>query len=247
MKPVILTVDDDPQVLQAVARDLRQQYGDRFRIMRADSGKTALETLEKLKLRNESVALFLADQRMPQMSGVEFLEKGLEMYPNAKRALLTAYADTDAAINAINKTQVDYYLMKPWDPPQEKLFPVIDDLIDDWMAHFRPPFEGIRVIGNRWSPNSHQVKDFLARNQVPYEWLDIESSEEAQKLVEYADCDHLNLPLVLFSDGSSVLQPENVQLARKNRIANPSGKTILRFNYRWWWSCGFSCCGVWCF
>ncbi|MDY6897926.1 MAG: response regulator, partial [Cyanobacteriota bacterium] len=215
MKPVILTVDDDPQVLQAVARDLRQQYGSKFRIMRADSGKTALETLEKLKLRNETVALFLADQRMPQMSGVEFLEKGLEMYPDAKRALLTAYADTDAAINAINKTKVDYYLMKPWDPPQEKLFPVIDDLIDDWMAHFRPPFEGIRVIGNRWSPNSHQVKDFLARNQVPYEWMDIESSEEAQKLVEYADCDHLNLPLVLFSDGSSVLQPDNVQLAEK--------------------------------
>ncbi|MEO0688338.1 MAG: response regulator, partial [Cyanobacteria bacterium J06649_11] len=209
MKPVILTVDDDPQVLQAVARDLRQQYGSDFRIMRADSGKTALETLEKLKLRNQTVALFLADQRMPHMSGVEFLEKGLEMYPNAKRALLTAYADTDAAINAINKTKVDYYLMKPWDPPQEKLFPVIDDLIDDWMAHFRPPFEGIRVIGNRWSPDSHQVKDFLARNQVPYEWLDIESSQEAQNLVEYANCDHLQLPLVLFSDGSSLLQPDN--------------------------------------
>ena len=224
MKPVILTVDDDPQVLQAIARDLRQQYGNRFRIMRADSGKTALDTLEKLKLRNETVALFLADQRMPQMSGVEFLEKGLEMYPDAKRALLTAYADTDAAINAINKTKVDYYLMKPWDPPQEKLFPVIDDLIDDWMAHFRPPFEGIRVIGNRWSPDSHQVKDFLARNQVPYEWLDIESSEEAQKLVEYANCDHLNLPLVLFSDGSSVLQPNNVQLAEKIGLQTQADK-----------------------
>lgn len=224
MKPVILTVDDDPQVLQAVARDLRQQYGDRFRIMRADSGKTALDTLEKLKLRNETVALFLADQRMPQMSGVEFLEKGLEMYPDAKRALLTAYADTDAAINAINKTKVDYYLMKPWDPPQEKLFPVIDDLIDDWMAHFRPPFEGIRVIGNRWSPHSHQVKDFLARNQVPYEWLDIESSKEAQELVEYADCDHLNLPLVLFSDGSSLLQPDNVQLAEKIGLQTQADK-----------------------
>ena len=224
MKPVILTVDDDPQVLQAIARDLRQQYGNRFRIMRADSGKTALDTLEKLKLRNETVALFLADQRMPQMSGVEFLEKGLEMYPDAKRALLTAYADTDAAINAINRTKVDYYLMKPWDPPQEKLFPVIDDLIDDWMAHFRPPFEGIRVIGNRWSPDSHQVKDFLARNQVPYEWLDIESSEEAQKLVEYANCDHLNLPLVLFSDGSSVLQPNNVQLAEKIGLQTQADK-----------------------
>ena len=214
-KPVILTVDDDPQVLQAVARDLRQQYGNNFRIMRADSGMTALDTLEKLKLRNETVALFLADQRMPQMSGVEFLQKGLSMYPNAKRALLTAYADTDAAINAINKTQVDYYLMKPWDPPQERLYPVIDDLLEDWMAHFRPPFEGIRVIGNRWSPDSHQVKDFLARNQIPYEWLDVELSEEAQKLVQYAECDRLKLPLVLFSDGSSLAQPNNVQLAEK--------------------------------
>ena len=214
-KPVILTVDDDPQVLQAVARDLRQQYGNNFRIMRADSGMTALDTLEKLKLRNETVALFLADQRMPQMSGVEFLQKGLSMYPNAKRALLTAYADTDAAINAINKTQVDYYLMKPWDPPQERLYPVIDDLLEDWMAHFRPPFEGIRVIGNRWSPDSHQVKDFLARNQIPYEWLDVELSQEAQKLVQYAECDRLKLPLVLFSDGSSLAQPNNVQLAEK--------------------------------
>ena len=214
-KPVILTVDDDPQVLQAVARDLRQQYGNNFRIMRADSGMTALDTLEKLKLRNETVALFLADQRMPQMSGVEFLQKGLSMYPNAKRALLTAYADTDAAINAINKTQVDYYLMKPWDPPQERLYPVIDDLLEDWMAYFRPPFEGIRVIGNRWSPDSHQVKDFLARNQIPYEWLDVELSEEAQKLVQYAECDRLKLPLVLFSDGSSLAQPNNVQLAEK--------------------------------
>ena len=214
-KPVILTVDDDPQVLQAVARDLRQQYGNNFRIMRADSGMTALDTLEKLKLRNETVALFLADQRMPQMSGVEFLQKGLSMYPNAKRALLTAYADTDAAINAINKTQVDYYLMKPWDPPQERLYPVIDDLLEDWMAYFRPPFEGIRVIGNRWSPDSHQVKDFLARNQIPYEWLDVELSQEAQKLVQYAECDRLKLPLVLFSDGSSLAQPNNVQLAEK--------------------------------
>ena len=214
-KPVILTVDDDPQVLQEVARDLRQQYGNNFRIMRADSGAAALDTLEKLKLRNETVALFLADQRMPQMSGVEFLEKGLSMYPNAKRALLTAYADTDAAIDAINKTQVDYYLMKPWDPPQERLYPVIDDLLDDWMAHFRPPFEGIRVIGNRWSPHSHQIKDFLARNQVPYEWLDIELSAEAQKLVEYADCEPLKLPLVLFSDGSSLVEPNNVELAEK--------------------------------
>ncbi|NMG20590.1 response regulator, partial [Brasilonema bromeliae] len=185
-KPVIITVDDDPEVLQAVARDLRQEYGDRFRIIRADSGASALEALEQLKLRNQPVSLFLVDQRMPHMSGVEFLEQAMSMFPDAKRALLTAYADTDAAIRAINNTKIDYYLMKPWDPPEERLYPVLDDLLDDWQATFHPPFEGIRVIGNRWSPHSHQVKDFLARNQVPYQWLDIELSEEAQKLVEYA-------------------------------------------------------------
>lgn len=222
-KPVIITVDDDPEVLQAVARDLRQEYGSRFRILRADSGASALEALEKLKLRNETVALFLVDQRMPQMSGVEFLEQALQMYPEAKRALLTAYADTDAAIRAINSTRIDYYLMKPWDPPEERLYPVLDDLLADWLASFRPPFEGIRVIGNRWSPHSHQVKDFLARNQVPYEWLDIESSPEAQNLVEYANCDKLQLPLVLFADGSSILQPTNIQVAEKIGLQTQAG------------------------
>ncbi|MBP5975315.1 FAD-dependent oxidoreductase [Brasilonema sp. CT11] len=214
-KPVIITVDDDPEVLQAVARDLRQEYGDRFRIIRADSGASALEALEKLKLRNQPVSLFLVDQRMPQMSGVEFLEQAMSMFPDAKRALLTAYADTDAAIRAINNTKIDYYLMKPWDPPEERLYPVLDDLLDDWQAGFHPPFEGIRVIGNRWSPYSHQVKDFLARNQVPYQWLDIELSEEAQKLAEYAECDKLHLPIVLFGDGSHVMQPTNLQVAEK--------------------------------
>ncbi|MGI8504803.1 MAG: FAD-dependent oxidoreductase [Hassallia sp.] len=214
-KPVILTVDDDPEVLQAVARDLRQEYGDRYRILRAESGAGALEALEQLKLRNQPVALFLADQRMPHMSGVEFLEQALSMFPDAKRALLTAYADTDAAIRAINTTKIDYYLMKPWDPPQERLYPVLKDLLDDWEAGFHPPFQGIRVIGNRWSPHSHQAKDFLARNQIPYQWMDIELSPEAQQLVEYADCDKLHLPLVLFDDGSSLMQPSNAQIAEK--------------------------------
>ena len=214
-KPVILTVDDDPEVLQAVARDLRQQYGERFRIIRADSGTTAIEATQKLKLRNEPVALFLVDQRMPQMSGVEFLEQALKIFPDAKRVLLTAYADTEAAIRAINSTQIDYYLLKPWDPPQEKLYPVLDDLLDDWYASFRPPFEGIRVIGNRWSPQSHDMKDFLARNQIPYQWLDIELSEEAQKLAEFANCSRMSLPLVLFSDGSSLLQPSIPEVAEK--------------------------------
>ncbi len=222
-KPVIMTVDDDPEVLQAVARDLRRAYGDRYRVIRADSGASALEVTEQLKLRNEPVALFLVDQRMPQMSGVEFLEKEIKIFPEAKRALLTAYADTDAAIRAINTVKIDYYLMKPWDPPEERLYPVLDDLLDDWQATFHPPFEGIRVIGNRWSPHSHQVKDFLARNQVPYEWLDIELSEEAQKLVEYADCERISLPLVIFGDGSSLLQPANIQIAEKIGLQTQAG------------------------
>jgi thioredoxin reductase (NADPH) len=214
-KPVIMTIDDDPEVLQAVARDLRQEYGEHYRIMRADSGASALQALEQLKLRNQPVALFLADQRMPQMSGVEFLEQAMSMFPDAKRALLTAYADTDAAIRAINTTKIDYYLLKPWDPPEERLYPVLSDLLDDWLASFRPPFEGIRVIGNRWSPHSHQVKDFLARNQLPYQWLDIELSEEAQRLAGYTKCERLLLPIVLFADGSNLVQPTNTQIAEK--------------------------------
>ncbi|AFY75064.1 thioredoxin reductase [Synechococcus sp. PCC 7502] len=215
LKPVILTVDDDPEVLQALARDLRQQYGDRFRIVRADSGAMAIGTIQKLKLRNEPIALFLVDQRMPKMNGVEFLEQALEIFPSAKRVLLTAYADTDAAISAINLTQIDYYLLKPWDPPEEKLYPVLNDLLDDWFANFRPPFEGIRVIGNRWSPQSHDMKDFLTRNQIPYQWLDIELSEEAQKLAALANCDRPSLPLVLFTDGSCFLHPSIAQVAEK--------------------------------
>jgi thioredoxin reductase (NADPH) len=214
-KPVILTVDDDPEVLQAIARDLRQQYGDRFRIVRADSGAAAIAATQKLKLQNEPVALFLVDQRMPQMNGVEFLEQAIPIFPTAKRVLLTAYADTDAAIRAINSTQIDYYLLKPWNPPEEKLYPVLNDLLDDWFANFRPTFEGIRVIGNRWSPQSHDMKDFLARNQIPYQWLDIELSEEAQKLAAFANCDRLSLPLVIFSDGHSLIQPSIAQVAEK--------------------------------
>jgi thioredoxin reductase (NADPH) len=223
-RPVILTIDDDPEVLQAIARDLRQQYGDRCRIVRADSGAIALETLQQLKLRNETVAIFLVDQRMPQMSGVDFLERAIEHFPDAKRVLLTAYADTDAAIQAINSARLDYYLLKPWDPPEERLYPVLDDLMDDWFASFRPPFEGIRVIGNRWSSDSHQVKDFLARNQIPYEWLDIEQSKEGQELVEYARCSRLQLPLVLFSDGSSLLQPKPLQIAERIGLQLQAGK-----------------------
>ncbi|HHP7244362.1 MAG TPA: response regulator, partial [Elainellaceae cyanobacterium] len=215
-KPAILSVDDDPEVPQAVARDLRQHYGDRFRIIRADSGASALDALQQLKLRNESVALFLADQRMPHMEGVEFLEHASEIFPLAKRVLLTAYADTDAAIRAINSAKLDYYLLKPWDPPEEKLYPVLDDLLEDWHASYRPAFEGIRVIGDRWSPQTHQIKDFLARNQIPYQWLDVEADPEAQQLLTYASADESPcLPLVMFADGARVSQPTPQDIAEK--------------------------------
>ena len=223
-KPVILAVDDDPEVLQAVARDLRREYGDRFRILRADSGVTALEALQQVKLRNEPVALFVVDQRMPQMSGVEFLEQAIELFPDAKRVLLTAYADTEAAIRAINTARIDYYLLKPWDPPEERLYPVLNDLLDDWLSSFRPPFEGIRVIGSRWAPESHQVKDFLARNSIPYQWLDIETEPEAPNLVTYAECGAAHLPLVLFSDGSKLIQPTNAQIAEKIGLSTRAQK-----------------------
>src|SRR5215217_5364939 len=185
MRPVLLTVDDDLNVLRAIERDLRQQYGSRFRILKTDSGQKALELVKQLKLRNEALALLLVDQRMPHMSGVAFLEQAMHIFPDAKRVLLTAYADTEAAIRSINKAKIDYYLMKPWDPPQEHLFPILDDLLDDWWASFKHPFEGIRVVGLRWSPKSYEVKYFLARNGIPYQWLDLEADEEARRLVSY--------------------------------------------------------------
>src|SRR6188508_338387 len=215
MKPFLVTVDDDPEVSRAVERDLRRKYGGEYRILRAESGSEALTSLEQLKLRNETVALFLADQRMPQMTGVEFLERAIGLYPDAKRALLTAYADTDAAIRAINDAQVDYYLMKPWHPPEERLYPVIDDLLDDWHASFRMPFQGIRVLGHRWSPQTHQIKEFLARNQVPYQWLDIEKDAETRSLLQSAHATEEQLPVVVFPDGSSLIQPTTAQVAEK--------------------------------
>jgi thioredoxin reductase (NADPH) len=223
-KPILLTVDDDPDVLQTIARDLRKQYGDRYRVLRAESGSTALETLKKLKLQNDPVALLLVDQRMPQMSGVEFLEQALQLFPEAKRALLTAYSDTDAAIRAINEVSLDYYLMKPWDPPEEQLYPVIDDLLTDWQAHFKPPFEGIRVIGDRWNPRCHQVKDFLARNQIPYRWLDIEQNPEASTLLNLTSVEKPLLPLVIFPDGSQLVQPSNAELAAKVGLQTVAAK-----------------------
>jgi thioredoxin reductase (NADPH) len=214
-KPVIWTIDDDPDVLRAVERDLRRHYGDRYRIISADSGVSALEGVKQLKLRNESVALFLVDQRMPRMSGVEFLEKAIELYPDSKRAMLTAYADTDAAIRAINNVHVDHYLLKPWDPPEEHLYGVVDDLLDDWQASSRPEFEGVRVIGHRWSPQSNEIRDFLGRNFVPHQWLNVEGDETAKKLLESTGAGPDCLPVVIFADGSFLKNPPIPDVARK--------------------------------
>ncbi|HEX3623928.1 MAG TPA: FAD-dependent oxidoreductase [Verrucomicrobiae bacterium] len=214
-KPVIWTIDDDPDVLRAVERDLRRHYGDRYRVISADSGVSALEGVKQLKLRNESIALFLVDQRMPRMSGVEFLENAIQLYPDAKRALLTAYADTDAAIRAINSVHIDHYLMKPWDPPEERLYGVVDDLLDDWQAASHPAFDGVRVIGHRWSPQSNDIRDFLGRNFVPHQWLNVEGDEEAKKLLDSANADAASLPLVVFADGSCLKNPPITQIAQK--------------------------------
>lgn len=212
-KPVLLTVDDDPEVLRAVERDLRREYGNRFRILRAASGDAALDALRQLKQRNDPVALMLVDQRMPKMTGVEFIEQANALFPEAKRALLTAYADTEAAIHAINKARVDYYLMKPWDPPEENFYPVLNDLLDDWLASFRPPFAGIRVVGHRWSPQALDIKSFLAGNHVPYLWLDVESDAEAAQWLNGEV--RPRLPLVIFPDGERLEAPDTARIAQK--------------------------------
>jgi thioredoxin reductase (NADPH) len=217
-KPVLLTVDDDPEVLRAVERDLRKQYADRYRIVRADSGASALQSLQTLQKRNEAVALLLVDQRMPEMSGVEFLNKAIAIYPEAKRVLLTAYADTDAAIQAINKARIQHYLLKPWDPPEEQLYPVIDDLLEDWQADYRPVFEGVRVLGHRWSPRTYALRDFLARNRVPHKWLDVEAAErdkDVNDAVEFAQRNNLKLPAAIFADNSALTDPSPTELAAK--------------------------------
>ncbi len=212
-KPVILAVDDDVDVLRLIKSDLRKQYGHDYRVLSADGGQAALDALLELQKRGEPVALLVVDQRMPGMSGVDFLESAIKLFPTCKRILLTAYADTEAAIKAINKVKTDYYLLKPWDPPEEQLYPVLTDLLDDWKAGYRPPFGGIQVIGNRWSSASHRVKDFLARNQVPYEWQDIEDNSEACGIYENAEAP--KLPLVVFPDGTRLEDPETGALAEK--------------------------------
>lgn len=215
MKPILLVVDDDEQVLSAVARDLRRQYGKDYQILRAGSGEAALEALDELKEQEQPVALLLSDQRMPGMDGVAFLDQARARFPEARRVLLTAYADTEAAIAAINRSQVDYYLLKPWDPPEEKLYPVLDDLLADWRAAYRPPFEGIRVVGDRWSARVHEIKDFLARNQVPYQFLDVEQSDEGRALLDRTNGDAAQVPLVVLPGGERLNAPELAELAER--------------------------------
>ncbi len=216
--PVILTIDDEPQVLNAVERDLRRRYGKEYRIVKAPSGTEALQVVEVLKQRNDAVALFVADQRMPLMTGTEFLEKTLPFYPQAKKVLLTAYADTEAAIASINKIGLDHYLQKPWDPPEKRLYPVLDELLNEWSSQVSLPYDGIRVAGTLWSATSHAVKDFLARNRIPYQWLDIEKNEEAKAIVDAATKDSKEsgqLPVVFFPDGVTVVNPTLSELAGK--------------------------------
>ena len=211
-RPVLLAVDDDPDVLRAVERDLRKQYSDRYRVMSADSGQAALDILSRLAQRSEPVALLLADHRMPRMTGIEFLTAAIREFPDVRRVLLTAYADTEAAIGAINVVKLDYYLLKPWDPPDRNLYPVLDDLLDQWSASYRPPFEGIRVIGTRWSPRCYELREFLARHQIPYQWLDIESAE-AKTIRASIEGGQAALPLVILADGSSLADPSLSDLA----------------------------------
>jgi thioredoxin reductase (NADPH) len=217
-KPILLSVDDDSDVLRAIERDLRSKYGADYRVIGSDSPEGALDLLKQLKVRNDSVALLLADQRMPHMDGVAFLLEGMRLFPDAKRALLTAYADTNAAISAINQANINYFFLKPWDPPTEHLYPQLDDLLDDWRASYRPTFEGIRVLGTRWSPRSYELRDFLARNRVPYQWIDVESSAndpETKRLLEALGPEASSLPVVLFPDGTKLLESVPAEVAQR--------------------------------
>src|SRR6266498_1536883 len=222
-KPVIFAIDDDLSVLNSVERDLRSHYGQNYRIIPLNQGQVALDYLKKLQQRNETVALFLVDQRMPEMSGTEFLAEAIQVYPQSKRVLLTAYADSQAAIDSINEVGLNYYLMKPWHPPEDRLYPILDELLEDWKAHVRLPYEGIRIAGTLWSLTSHEVKDFLTRHQIPYQWLDIEKDSSAREMVERISSEIPKLPVVFFPDGTVLVQPSLKELAEKVGLQTRAG------------------------
>jgi len=230
--PAIVTVDDERDVLHAVERDLRRRYGRDYRVLGTDSGSEALDLLQQLKTRGDSLALLLADQRMPQVSGLDVLGQAMRLFPQAKRTLLTAYADTNAAIAAINTAKVHYYLLKPWDPPEEKLYPVLDDLLEDWQAEYKAPYSGLRVLGTRWSPASHQMKDFLGRNQIPYQWTDIEIArpdKEVEQLIPNVDLKSASLPLVVLPGGEVLSNPPVDELATRMGLRTRAETTFYDF------------------
>src|SRR5246500_2134157 len=222
-RAAILTVDDDPAVSRAVARDLRRRYGDHYRIVRAESAASALEALQEMKLRGDLVAGILADYRMPDVSGIEFLEQAMDIYPGARRVLLTAYADTGAAIDAINVVDLDHYLLKPWDPPEEKLYPVVDALLDAWLQSDHRPVPETKVVGHRWSARCSEVREFLARNQVPYRWYNSDEPE-ATRLLEAAQSDGLSLPVVITPNGDPLIAPSDTELASRVGLATTPSK-----------------------
>lgn len=224
--PYIILVDDDQQVLRAIQRDIRNEYREDYKVAATESAAEALELIKELKLKNETAALFISDQKMPEMEGIAFLEKANEIFPDAKKILLTAYSDIEAAIKAINKVKLDYYLLKPWHPPEEKLFPVVNDLLDDWHALYKPDFEAIRIIGFQWSPKSHRIKQFLSGNLIPYIWMDIETNAEAEKYLTSADATKADLPLIVLKDGTFMKDPLLPDLAARIGLQQKATKEM---------------------
>ncbi len=224
--PFIIVVDDDVQVLRAIQRDVRKKYRDEYRVLAAGSGAEALEAVGELKQKNETVAMFLSDQRMPEMEGTDFMEKAKVIFPDAKKVLLTAYSDIEAAIKAINTLRLDYYLLKPWNPPEEKLYPVLTDLLEDWQGGFIPDLAGIKILGYQWSPVSHKLKDFLTGNLIPYKWIDVELSSEAAEVMNTHKIDSKELPAVVFEDGSVLKSPSDTDIAQKIGLKSTASEEL---------------------
>ncbi len=222
---IIFVIDDDVQVLRAITRDLKNKYRQDYRVLSTSSAKEALDSLLELKNRGDSVAMFISDQRMPEMEGIDFLSQAMEFYDDAKKVLLTAYSDTDAAIKAINNVRLDYYLSKPWDPPEERLYPVINDLLDDWQNNFHPDYKGIKLVGYQFSPKSHEIKEFLSGNLISYQWLDA-TDEEGKQLLQLNNVEGKNLPVIFFEDGTSLLNPRIIDVARRIGL-NPEVKNEI--------------------